>query len=90
MTNPNASALGKLGGERNTDAQAEAARRNGKIGGRPPTLVCVCGASGRDVSRWKDKRDRAGPMPFVPRQEVFTVPPLGRATRRRAPRLPEA
>ena len=33
--NPNAVALGKLGGKRKSDAKTEAARKNGKKGGRP-------------------------------------------------------
>lgn len=33
--NPAAVALGRLGGSKATDAQKSAARRNGKLGGRP-------------------------------------------------------
>lgn len=34
---PAAVALGRMGGSRNTPAQNEARKRNGKLGGRPPT-----------------------------------------------------
>jgi len=33
--NPHAVALGRKGGKRATEAQKRAARRNGKLGGRP-------------------------------------------------------
>ena len=35
MTNTHAKALGKLGGKVKSPAKAEAARKNGKLGGRP-------------------------------------------------------
>lgn len=35
--NTAAVALGRMGGSRNTPAQNEARKRNGKLGGRPPT-----------------------------------------------------
>ena len=35
MTNAHASALGKLGGKSKSKKKAAAARRNGKLGGRP-------------------------------------------------------
>jgi hypothetical protein len=35
MKNPNAVALGKLGGKVKSNAKAKAARANGKLGGRP-------------------------------------------------------
>ncbi len=42
--------LGKLGRAVNTDAQKEASRRNGALGGRPIKYRCRrCGASGRDL-----------------------------------------
>jgi len=53
MTNKHASALGKLGRARNSKAQQEASRVNGKLGGRPAVYRCPCGATGRDISRWK-------------------------------------
>ena len=34
--NPAAVALGRLGGSAHTRAQIDAARRNGRLGGRPP------------------------------------------------------
>ncbi len=35
MTNLHAAALGKLGGKSKSNKKAAAARRNGKLGGRP-------------------------------------------------------
>jgi hypothetical protein len=37
--NPHAQALGKLGGQAKSPAKAEAARKNGKRGGRPQKKV---------------------------------------------------
>jgi hypothetical protein len=36
--NPHAVALGRLGGSASTPKQAEASRRNGRLGGRPKTV----------------------------------------------------
>lgn len=36
--NPHAVALGKLGGQQRTKAKIDAARENGKKGGRPKTI----------------------------------------------------
>ena len=38
MKNPNAIALGRLGGKKTSEAKAAAARANGKKGGRPPKI----------------------------------------------------
>lgn len=37
--NPHAVALGRLGGARASAAQAEAARKNGRLGGRPKKVL---------------------------------------------------
>jgi hypothetical protein len=37
--NPAAVALGRLGGKSTSEAKADAARRNGKRGGRPPKQI---------------------------------------------------
>lgn len=42
--NHHAQELGKLGGKKRSEAQIEAARRNGKKGGRPKTKCPVCKA----------------------------------------------
>ena len=55
MTNEHAAELGKLGRARNTEAQREASRRNGRKGGRPPEYQCLCGASGGAIGRHRTK-----------------------------------
>jgi len=37
-----AAVLGRRGGKAKTPAKAKAARQNGKLGGRPPKVVCDC------------------------------------------------
>ena len=41
------SALGKKGGAAKTEAKIEAARRNGRLGGRPKQAKCQGGLKGR-------------------------------------------
>jgi hypothetical protein len=41
--NPAAVSLGRLGGSAKTSAQAEASRKNGRLGGRPRKKVLVKG-----------------------------------------------
>ena len=41
------SALGKKGGAAKTEAKVEAARRNGRLGGRPKKVTCQDGLEGR-------------------------------------------
>ena len=46
MKNPNAVSLGSLGGRAKSEKKTEAARENGKKGGRPFMRYCeVCGVS---------------------------------------------
>lgn len=56
MRNIHAAALGKLGRNRNTEAQATAARKNGKKGGRPGVCRHVHRSGkrceSRSVLRW--------------------------------------
>lgn len=55
VKNPAAVALGKLGRAANTEAQQEASRKNGRLGGRPPLYRCGCGATGTDLTRYDSK-----------------------------------
>jgi len=61
MKNQNAVALGKLGRSKNTEAQANASRENGKNGGRPATEnidrsknTRIVEARSNDVNAWSN------------------------------------